>query len=113
MIKEYVGAINFEKFMPAEFEKFYPEERVRRKISIKTIATRSGESEKWAQSSQKYLRELKLVNNSESFSSNMQIYKNGVGLISYKDYFMGVIVESKDISNMLKSAFELMWGATA
>ncbi|MEK7681097.1 MAG: hypothetical protein AAB348_03590, partial [Patescibacteria group bacterium] len=112
-IKEYVGAINFEKFMPAEFEKFYPEERVRRKISIKTIATKLSESEKWAKTSQKYLRELKLVNNPLPFSSNMQIYKNGVGLISYKDSFIGVIVESKDISNMFQSAFELMWGATA
>ena len=95
--------------MPAEFEKFYPEERVRRKISIKTIATRSSDSEKWTKTNQKYLRELKLVSNTESFSSNMQIYKNGVGLISYKDYFMGVIVESKDISNMFRSAFDLMW----
>jgi HTH-type transcriptional regulator, sugar sensing transcriptional regulator len=112
MIREYVGSRDFEKIMPAEFIKFYPDERVRRKILIKTISARTPISEQWERTGQKLLREVRFANNNVPFSSNMQIFKTGVGIISYKEYFMGVIVESLDVSNMFQSAFDLMWGAT-
>ena len=39
----------------------------------------------------------------------MEIYANKVALISYRENFLGVIVESKEINQMQRAAFELMW----
>ncbi|MBD3311053.1 MAG: hypothetical protein GF349_00970 [Candidatus Magasanikbacteria bacterium] len=109
-IYEFVGAENFDRIIPDEFIKFYPEERVRRKISIKTIASISTASKQWSKYSEKYLRKIKYAKGEDmDFVANMQIYNKGVGIISYKDDFLAVIIESKDIQKMMKSAFNLMW----
>jgi len=43
------------------------------------------------------------------FDADTEIYANKVALISYRENFLGVIIESKEISQMQRSAFELMW----
>ena len=39
----------------------------------------------------------------------MQIFPKGVGIISYTENFMGVIIESKTVSEMMKMTFDLSW----
>ena len=45
------------------------------------------------------------------FNADMEIYANKVALISYRENFLGVIVESKEINQMQRAAFELMWNS--
>ena len=108
-IKEYVGSHSFKSIMPSEFNDFYPKERVKRKIAIQMIATESNASKKWAQNSENFLRQVKIYKNKLPFSSNIQIYKKGVGIISYTDSFMGIIIESRDVSNMMQDIFDMNW----
>ena len=61
---------------------------------------------------QSTLREIKVVPNENfKFSADTEIYGNKVALISHSENFMGVIIESKEISQMQRMAFEIMWNA--
>ena len=43
--------------------------------------------------------------------SEVVTYEDKVALISYRENFLGVIIESKEINQMQRAAFELMWSA--
>lgn len=110
-ILDYIGDMRINDEAIKKFAvKDYPEERLKRKISIKCIAIPSATATEWKKVAPRYLREIRIVGDSGApFSANVQIYKNGIGLISYLDDFMGVIIESREISAMFQSAFNLMW----
>jgi HTH-type transcriptional regulator, sugar sensing transcriptional regulator len=107
-IYEYFGSNNLENIMSEEFAYFYFHERTKRKIPIKIIATESSFSKRMKDEQEKFLREVKFVKDND-FTANMQIFKRGVGIISYKDDFMGVIIESVDVYKMMKMSFDLAW----
>lgn len=106
----FTGMINMWSVMPKDFVDDYIKERVNKKIRIKVIAPKSLEADEWVKTAAATLREIKLINNStQVFSSDMEIYDNKVALISYKENFVGVIIESKEICQMMRAAFQVMW----
>jgi len=107
---EFFGTIEFEHIFPQEFAEHYPKERARRKVSMKLIGPDVPYLRKWREKDKESLREMKLVPvENLAFSGNMQIYKNYVSFISYKENFMGVMINSKEMYQMHKSVFELLW----
>lgn len=108
----YIGMADFYNYMPKEYEDYYVAERVRRKIRLRMIAPWSKEAQVWKDEAVKNLREVKIVNNPDfKFRADTEIYANKVALISFRENFMGVIIESKEISEMQRIAFELMWNS--
>lgn len=106
----YTGMINMWSVMPKDFVDEYIQERMRRKIRIRVIAPQSLEADEWVKTAPKSLREIKIIKNpAHTFSADMEIYANKVAIISYKENFLGVIIESKEINHMLKTAFQMMW----
>jgi sugar-specific transcriptional regulator TrmB len=111
-ICSFIGVKNWHDLMPPDFVAEYVEKRVKKKIRTRVIAPRFKASEELADDAQKKLREIKIINNPEfGFQAGTEIYANKVALISYKEDFMGVVIESKEISQMHKSAFEVMWNS--
>ncbi|HEY4497761.1 MAG TPA: helix-turn-helix domain-containing protein [Candidatus Paceibacterota bacterium] len=111
-ILSYTGLFDFHTYMPREFERAYIEERVKKKIRIKIIAPRSKVAGEWAHNGPKELRETRLINSSQfRFNADMEIYANKIALISYRENFLGVIIESTEINKMQRMAFELMWNS--
>ncbi|MDO8569299.1 MAG: helix-turn-helix domain-containing protein [bacterium] len=109
-ILSYTGLSDFSKLMPQEYNDYYIKERVKKKIRIKIIASLSPTSEEWQNTSASELREIRIVHDMPfRFDADTEIYANKVALISYRENFLGVIIESKEISQMQRSAFELMW----
>ncbi|MDO8729140.1 MAG: helix-turn-helix domain-containing protein [bacterium] len=110
LILSFTGLSDFLKLMPQEYNDYYIKERIRRKIRIRIITSDSPMARAWKNLATQELREIQIVDNLEfSFDGDMEIYANKVALISYRENFMGVIIESKEISQMQRSAFELMW----
>ncbi|MFA6096156.1 MAG: helix-turn-helix domain-containing protein [Candidatus Paceibacterota bacterium] len=108
----YTGLTDFYKLIPKDFSEWYIKERIKRKIRIEVIALRSKITDEWQKNAARELREIKIVNNSDfRFDGDTEIYGNKIALISYKENFMGVIIESKEISQMLRMAFRLMWNS--
>ncbi|MFA4872535.1 MAG: helix-turn-helix domain-containing protein [Patescibacteria group bacterium] len=111
-ILSYTGLTNFYQLMPYEYYRWYVGERVRKKIRLRAIAYDSQAARDWETSSLKDLREIKIITSKNFiFNADTEIYANKVALVSYRENFMGVIIESKEINEMQRSAFELMWNA--
>ncbi|MBI5530704.1 MAG: hypothetical protein HY918_04360 [Candidatus Doudnabacteria bacterium] len=112
IILSYTGFHDYYQFMPREYMDWYVQERVRRKIRIKMIVPDFPTTREILPQAQSTLREIKVVPGAEwKFSADTEIYANKVALISHTENFMGVILESKEINQMQRMAFEIMWNA--
>lgn len=112
LILSFTGITDYQRLIPKDISKEYIEDRIRRKIRIRVIMTESEVARQWEKDAVKELREIKIIKDTNfKFDGDIEIYGNKVALISYKENFMGVVVESKEISQMQKMAFELMWNS--
>ncbi|MDP3934952.1 MAG: helix-turn-helix domain-containing protein [Candidatus Giovannonibacteria bacterium] len=112
IIFSYTGLSDFSKLVPQEYADYYIQERVRRKIRIRIIASNSPAARSWKNTAVQDLREIRIVKDSPfQFNADMEIYANKIAIISYRENFMGVIIESKEINQMQRAAFELMWNS--
>lgn len=111
-ILSFTGITNYKRLIPQDISREYIKNRVKKRIRIKVIAAKSEVAEKWQKDAQKELREIRIVDNPKfKFDGDIEIYGNKVALISYKENFIGVIIESREINQMQRMAFELMWMA--
>jgi len=109
-IYAYTGMSKFYDVFPKDFADYYIKERSKKKIRIQVIAPKTQEAEGWVKTANQTLREIKLIANKDlTFQADMELYANKVALISYSENFMGVIIESKEIYQMMKSMFVIAW----
>jgi HTH-type transcriptional regulator, sugar sensing transcriptional regulator len=112
LIQSFTGITDYQRLIPKDISKEYIENRIKKKIRIRVIAINSEVAQKWKKNAIKELREIKIVNDAGfKFDGDMEIYGNKVALISYRENFMSVVIESKEISQMQRMAFELMWNS--
>lgn len=110
ILLSYTGLTDFSQMMPQDYYEYYVAERVKRRIKINILAPDSAIAREWNAKSIQDLREVKIIKNTPfQFNADTEIYANKVALISYRDNFMGVIIESKEINQMQRMAFEVMW----
>ncbi|MFH1253609.1 MAG: helix-turn-helix domain-containing protein [Candidatus Uhrbacteria bacterium] len=111
-ILEIIGTKDVYKFFTREFAEEYWELRRQNKISLKMLAPRGSESIDAHKNRVRDLRRVKFLEDSKNkFQSVMDIYGNKVAMLSYTENFMGVIIESKQISDMHRAAFGALWNA--
>ncbi len=109
-ILAYTGMVDFYKLFPKDFSDYYIAERVKRKIAVNVIAPRSPAAMEWLRSAPQTLRQIKLIDREGfAFKADTEIYADKVALISYKENFMGVVIESQEIHAMQESAYRLLW----
>lgn len=112
VILSYGDFKNLFKYIPKDFMENYVAERVRRKIRARMIMPYSEQALELKKMEVKTLRQIKIVNDQIwDFNADTEIYSNKVALISYTENFIGVIIESQEISQMQKMVFEIMWNA--
>lgn len=106
----YTGFSDYFNYMPREYAEEYITRRVKKKIHIRIIAPVSPYAREFQDRAPKELRKIKVVPAKQwNFSGDLHIYKNKVGIISFRDNFMSVLIESKEIADMQRMAFEVMW----
>jgi len=111
-ILSIVGPNNLYKFLPEEIVRKYVTDRIKKKVINQMICSNTQIAREWQRTAQKELREIKIIQNDKIiFQADMKIYGNKVSFISYKENYMGVIIESSEISQLQKQAFEIMWQA--
>ena len=110
IILGYTGFKNVLYYLPQSFKKEYIKRRVDKKVRIKFITPSSDFKEEYEKSSTQELREIRSVQKENwDFTADVQIYGNKVAIISPKENFISIVIDSKEISQMMKMAFELMW----
>lgn len=109
-ILSYAGTRNVFDYVPKKILEDYMRERINKKLPLKIITNRTQLSESLSANQDKNLREVKFIEgNSFNFLGETIIYNGKVGIISYKEDFLGIIIESKEIYAMHKAAFMSLW----
>ena len=108
----FAGIKNFFETFPKEFAAEYFARRVKKNIRPRIIALDSAESRQWLKDADKEMRDILLISEDKfNFSGDIEIYGDKVALISYKENFMTIVIESQEIASMHRSMFNLIWSS--
>ena len=108
----YAGTRDIFQYTPKKFFMDYMEKRIERKIKGRVITGKTPLSESMQEEDSKRLRETKIIDSDKfDFFGETIIYGDKVALVSYQENFMGIIIESKQISKMHAAVFETLWNS--
>lgn len=100
---------NMKKVLPDSFYRWFPTERARRNITIKSILRDSPEARKITELDIRLLRKTKLINSSD-WKTEINIYGDKVALMSYRTKIpFCVLIEDHNIAETLRSAWKELW----
>ena len=89
---------------------YYIPTRLKRKISIRALLVKNSWSEKLkSQGGHDLMRDVRFLPEHSPFHSTQFIYENKIASISSTKELASVLVESKDLANMERAKFELLW----
>lgn len=91
------------------FDARYVSERMKRKIRLKQIIFADDFAKKQKEADTQNLRFTHFLPDSHFFTGSMLIYQNKVAYFSSKKELSCVLVESRDIYEMEKQKFDLLW----
>lgn len=109
-ILSFTSVIGIYNLLDSQRIEDYIRRRTEKKIPIQIIALDSPEAREWAKRGKEEFREVRLIPKEQyDFSADVEIYGDKVATISFKEKIFGVVIESAQISQMQRMAFELMW----
>jgi hypothetical protein len=107
-IRAYASIENMHKAIPGYFPDYY-KRRSAKGIAIRSIHPNTEEARERAEHDKEEKRDSALVPASEyNFSPEINIYDNKIVFMSLVEKF-SLIVESQELADALKKAFELAW----
>lgn len=108
-ILAYSSAASIHEYLGDEYVRQYLNRRVKKGIIQRAIAEDSPAGREHRKNDKQELRKTKLVDaNKFPFSNEINIFKNKMIIMSYKD-LLGVVIESSEIARTQKAIFELAW----
>lgn len=109
-ILSIIGSSDLRKYVPKQVEDKYLSLRLKKKVVNKIICTDNQISQEWKKNAEKELREVKIVNKDKfDFKADIKIYKNKVAFLSYKENYIGVVIESSEIVGIQRMFFNSLW----
>ena len=96
------------KVMDKDFMWNYPKRRAAKGISFRGIMRRSKELDEFIPLNLEQKREIKFLEKAD-FSTEINIYGNKVGLMSFRGNLVGVIIEDKNIANTMRIIWQNLW----
>lgn len=100
---------NMKKVLPDSFYNWFPTERARRDITIKSILRDSPEAREITKLDIRLLRKTKLINSSD-WKTEINIYGDKVALMSYRTKIpFCVLIEDHNIAETMRSAWKELW----
>jgi sugar-specific transcriptional regulator TrmB len=110
LIRAYACTGDLFDHVPQNFINKYIDKRLKSKIRVRLIAHKTKFGIELKNRSSELLRETKLMDSSNpEFKGETVIYGGKVAFISYKENFLGVIIESKEIHLMNQTVFDELW----
>lgn len=105
-----VGTQNFKDILPHESIDDYIKQRIKKNVRIQIISEASEVALEWQRSQAQDLREVRFLKDIKNhFHADMKIYNNKVAFVSYKENFLGVVIESDEISKLQTALFDKVW----
>lgn len=111
-ILEVISLQAFFNLVPEKLVRDYVPQRIKKNIRIRLISSPSETAQSLLKTQQKELREMKIIPNVDfSFKAGQLIYGDKVGYISFRENFIGVIIESREINQLQRASFDALWSA--
>jgi sugar-specific transcriptional regulator TrmB len=106
----YAGTRDNFQYVSEDFLREYAQKRIDKKIKLRLISGSSSLSEELKRDDPLSLRETKVTDSKDfDFSGEVIMCTNKVAFVSYKENFLSVILESKEICAMHRATFNLLW----
>lgn len=96
------------KNLPESFP-YFTERRKEKGIPLRAIFRDSPKARERQQQDRQDLRQSKLVKPSIPFSSLLYAWENKIALLTVTDEAAAVVIENKELAQMLRALFELLW----
>jgi len=107
-IRAYASVEDTQHTLPDYFPKYY-KRRAKKGIKIRAIFPKTPEALELVKHDEEEIRETALVPADKyQFSPEINIYDNKVMIASWKEK-LGIIIESKEIADAMKTIYELAW----
>ena len=108
-ILAYANVQTMHEALPNFFPQYY-KRRAAKKIYIRAICPENELSRKRHEKDKEEMREIRFLPNAEmSFSPEVNIFNNKMLIASWKEK-MAIIIESKELVDLERLKFELIWG---
>ncbi len=92
-----------------EAHKEFLKTRIAKKIPLRIILRNTPLARERQRGGISELRNVRLMNDQPAFHGQIYIWKNKIAQLSFKEDFIGVITESKELSDMQRALFENLW----
>lgn len=94
----------------SEFDtKYYIPRRVREKIKMRALVFKNKITLNLKKKGEKELREVRFFSDKHKFQSTMFIYGNEFSMITSHAPFLGVVIESVELTEFMRNLFESSW----
>jgi len=90
-------------------EGFYIPKRVKKGIHIKMLVFENRISQNYRFNQAKELREVRFLPDDFKFKSTFFIYGDEFSMVSSKPPFLGVVIQSKQLTHTMKQIFGMLW----
>ncbi len=108
MIRAYANVEDVHRTLPGYFPRYY-ERRAQKGIPIRAVFPNNEAARELASYNKEQLRETALIPlDKYFFSPEINIYDDKVMIASWREK-LGIIIQSKEIAEAMKSIFELAW----
>jgi sugar-specific transcriptional regulator TrmB len=108
IIRAYANPQTMHEGLPNFFPEYY-KRRTERGIFIRAIIPRNVLSEERVERNQEEMRDTRFLPDEEmSFSPEVNIYNSKILIASWKET-MAILIESKELADLQKLTFELLW----
>jgi len=108
MILAYANVSTINEGLPNFFPEYY-RRRAAKKIFIRGIMPQNKSSMERAKYNQEEMREIRFLPSADTdFSPEVNIYNNKMLIVSWKEK-MALIIESKELVELQKIIFNLLW----
>lgn len=109
IILAYANVETMHKALPSFFPEYY-KRRTANKIFIRAIVPKNKLSIERSQVNQEEMRDTRFLPESDmTFSPEVNIYNNKILIASWKEK-IAIIIESKELADLQKLTFNLLWG---
>lgn len=105
-----------EEVVPALYhwlQRNYTQRRVEKGIEVSAIVSQKAEETEYTKEAKMTLRNIKVIKSKEfPFSNEINVYGNKVAIMDFRDHrrVSGYVIESKFLSETMRSIFRIVWG---
>ena len=109
MHRAYLGSSQSYEEKQKDLIAKWAKRRVANNCPTRMITNDSPIADEWKKTEKQDKHEIKTVKNLRYLNGELKIYGNKVALTAYKEDYLSIVIESKDVASVLRSMFDTLW----